>query len=166
MASSFHPLIAFLLLLPLTCTTAAAQDEPVCNANDKATLLRIKAALGNPDVLTFWTPDSDCCRDHWYIVYCNPNGRVSGLSIVEHDDLSYTTRVTGRIPDEVADLPYLEELRFEELPRLKGPIPSALANLRRLRILSITETQVSGPIPSSLGKIKTLESLFLSDNAL
>lgn len=165
MASSFHPLIAFLLLL-LTCTTTAAQDEPACNADDKATLLKIKAALGNPDVLTFWTPDSDCCRDHWYIVYCNPNGRVSGLSIEEHDDLSYTTRVTGRIPDEVADLPYLEELRFEELPQLKGPIPSGLAKLRHLRILSITETQVSGPIPSSLGKIKTLERLHLQYNAL
>lgn len=166
MASSFHLVIAFLLLHLLTWTTTAAQDEPACNADDKATLLKIKAALGNPDVLTFWTPDSDCCRDHWYIVYCNPNGRVSSLTIVEHDDLSFSTRVTGRIPDEVADLPYLEELRFDELPQLKGPIPSGLAKLRRLRILSITETQVSGTIPSSLSKIKTLESLFLSDNAL
>lgn len=159
MASLFYLLIAF-----LTFTTASAQDKPACNADDKATLLKIKAAVGNPDVLSSWTSYSDCCRDQWNGVSCNPNGRVIGFSIRESEDVSFPNPVTGRFPDEVGDLPYLEDLSFYFLPGLSGPITAGVAKLRRLRDISITNVPLSGRIPSFLGEIKTLERVFFYRN--
>lgn len=49
---------------------------------------------------------------------------------------------------------------------LVGPLPSALANLRRLEMLNLAGNDLTGPIPDALGNLPRLETLNLARNDL
>ncbi|XP_062232431.1 polygalacturonase inhibitor-like [Phragmites australis] len=151
---------ALLVLLLLTSLLAAASsNKDRCHPADKAALLAIKAALGNPYHFASWTPDTPCCD--WYDVDCDPStGRVVGLSVFQDANL------TGTIPDAIAGLVHLQNLMLHHLPAISGPIPPAIAKLSNLSLLIISYTGVSGPVPSFLGKLTALTLLDLSFNSL
>ncbi|TVU18424.1 hypothetical protein EJB05_34524, partial [Eragrostis curvula] len=147
-------------ILVLLCSFLcfATSEEDRCDPRDKAALLAIKAAFGNPNQLTSWTSNSSCCD--WHHVDCDDStGRVIGLSVVQ--DASLTA---GTIPDEIAGLDHLESLDLRRLPGLSGPIPSRLP--ASLSSLTISRTAVSGPLPAFLGELAALTELDLSYNAL
>ena len=50
--------------------------------------------------------------------------------------------------------------------QLKGPIPSELGLLTKLKILSLYDNQLTGEIPSELGRLTKLQELELSSNQL
>ncbi|GMN64298.1 hypothetical protein TIFTF001_033371 [Ficus carica] len=130
----------------------------LCHPQDKKVLLQIKKAFNNPYTLTSWDPQTDCC--HWYCVQCDDKThRITDL-FVNYGDLA------GPIPHQVGDLPFLETLDFHKNPNLTGPIPPAIAKLKKLRYLMITWTNVSGPIPDFIGEMDSLEFIFLSFNNL
>ncbi|KAL1153057.1 hypothetical protein V6Z11_A09G149900 [Gossypium hirsutum] len=130
-----------------------------CNAQDKKVLLKIKKALGNPYLLASWDPNTDCCD--WYCLECHPNThRVVSLTLFSDD------RLTGQIPPEVGDLPYLETLLFRHLPNLNGTIQPAIAKLKNLKTLRLSWTNLSGPVPNFLSQLKNLTYLDLSFNNL
>ncbi|KAL4339669.1 hypothetical protein GQ457_08G016420 [Hibiscus cannabinus] len=130
-----------------------------CNPQDKKVLLKIKKALGNPYLLASWDPKTDCCD--WYCLECNPDThRVISLTLFSDD------RLTGQIPAEVGDLPYLETLLFRHLPNLNGTIPPAIAKLKNLKTLRLSWTNLSGPVPEFLAQLKNLSYLDLSFNKL
>ncbi|TYJ18628.1 hypothetical protein E1A91_A09G136300v1 [Gossypium mustelinum] len=130
-----------------------------CNAQDKKVLLNIKKALGNPYLLASWDPNTDCCD--WYCLECHPNThRVVSLTLFSDD------RLTGQIPPEVGDLPYLETLLFRHLPNLNGTIQPAIAKLKNLKTLRLSWTNLSGPVPNFLSQLKNLTYLDLSFNNL
>ncbi|RCV15618.1 hypothetical protein SETIT_3G071400v2 [Setaria italica] len=148
---------AFLVLLVAASPAAAASSR--CHSGDKAALLAIKAALGNPYHFASWTPGTPCCD--WYDVDCDDStGRVVGLSVFQDANL------TGAIPDAVAGLAHLQNLRLHHLPGISGPIPPAIAKLSNLSFLTISWTGVSGPVPSFLGALSRLAQLDLSFNSL
>ncbi|XP_006653943.1 polygalacturonase inhibitor-like [Oryza brachyantha] len=158
MRSSVVVAAAVVLLLAAHAVSAATKKKD-CNAGDKAALLAIKSALGDPYHFASWTPDNPCCD--WYDVDCDDStGRVVGLSVFQDANL------TGTIPDAVANLTRLRTLVWHHLPNLSGPIPPALAKLSRLSMLIISWTAVSGPVPSFLGALKSLTLLDLSFNSL
>jgi len=154
---AFNHVVLLLAATSLLATAAASKDR--CHSGDKAALLAVKAALGNPYHFASWTPDSPCCD--WYDVDCDSStGRVVGLSVFQDANL------TGTIPDAVAGLAHLRSLRLHHLPGISGPIPPAIARLSNLAFLTISWTAVSGPVPSFLGALARLSQLDLSFNAL
>ncbi|CAM0946383.1 unnamed protein product [Alopecurus aequalis] len=158
-ASHSHAL--FVLLLSSLLAGAANADpgrDPTyrdCHPGDKATVLAITAALGQPETPN---PGRYCCD--WYDVTCDDYGRVVGLYLFQQPQL------TGTIPDAVGDLTHLQTLFLHKLPALSGTIPRAIGKLSNLSDLGISWTGVSGPVPSFLGALKKLTYLDLSFNSL
>ncbi|NP_001267615.1 polygalacturonase inhibitor-like precursor [Cucumis sativus] len=146
----------FFLIFFFFVTISSAE---LCNPNDKKVLLKIKKAFNNPYILTSWDPQTDCC--HWYCVKCNrTTHRIISLTIFADD------RLTGQIPPEVGDLPFLQTLMLHKLPNLTGPIQPTIAKLRNLVFLDLSWNGLSGEIPDSLSTLKNLFILTLSFNKL
>ncbi|XVF56041.1 hypothetical protein PTKIN_Ptkin06aG0085100 [Pterospermum kingtungense] len=130
-----------------------------CHPHDKKVLLQIKNALNNPYLLASWDPKTDCC--HWYSLDCDINThRVISLHMSSDD------RLTGQIPAEVGDLPYLETLLLVHLPNLNGTIQPSIAKLKNLKMLWLSWTNLSGPVPEFVSQLKNLTYLNLSFNNL
>ncbi|KAJ1261139.1 hypothetical protein BS78_09G005200, partial [Paspalum vaginatum] len=143
----------------LAAASGSSSSKDRCHSGDKAALLAISAALGNPYHFASWTPDTPCCD--WYDVDCDPStGRVVGLSVFQD------ANITGAIPDAVSGLVHLQNLVLHHLPGISGPIPPAIAKLSNLSFLTISWTAVSGPVPSFLGALTRLSQLDLSFNSL
>lgn len=135
-------------------------SENLCNQDDKTTLLKIKKSLNNPYHLASWHPETDCCS--WYCLECGDatvNHRVISLTI-------FAGQISGQIPSEVGDLPYLQKLVFRKLSNLTGQIPPAIANLKNLRFLWLSWTNLTGPVPGFLSQLMNLDYLNLSFNDL
>ncbi|KAG7549800.1 Leucine-rich repeat [Arabidopsis thaliana x Arabidopsis arenosa] len=150
--------LSSLLFLFTFLTISLSKD--LCNQNDKNTLLKIKKSLNNPYHLASWHPETDCCS--WYCLECGDatvNHRVTALTI-------FSGQISGQIPPEVGDLPYLETLVFRKLSNLTGQIQPTIAKLKNLRYLRLSWTNLTGPIPDFLGQLKNLEFLELSFNDL
>ncbi|KAI3678132.1 hypothetical protein L6452_37413 [Arctium lappa] len=147
--------ISLLFLLSLLPTLSLSQH---CNKNDEKVLFQIKKSLGNPYHLASWQKTLDCCQ--WYNVECDPNNnRIIALTI-------FSGNISGQIPNEVGDLPYLQTLIFRKLTNLTGEIPSAITKLTHLTMLRLSWTNLSGPVPSFLSQLKNLNFLDLSFNDL
>ncbi|XP_076890330.1 polygalacturonase inhibitor 1-like [Bidens hawaiensis] len=149
--------ISLLILLSLL-TPSLSSSTPACNKNDEKALFQIKKSLGNPYHLTSWKKNEDCCK--WYSLKCNKaTGRVIELTIFSGD-------ISGQIPPEVGNLPYLQYLEFRKLTNLTGQIPSSISKLTHLTMLSLSWTDLTGPVPSFLSQLKNLNYLDLSFNKL
>lgn len=154
--SSLYPIFCIFIIflcLPHPCVSER------CNKNDKKVLLQIKKALNNPYILTSWVPKEDCCD--WYVVECDETtNRIVSLLIQDDDNL------TGQIPPQVGDLPYLETLWFRKLPKLTGSIPTAISSLTNLKSVRLSWTNLSGPVPVFFTQLKKITYLDLSFNKL
>jgi len=143
-------------------TSNADDDEFSCNANDKATLLKIRDHFGGPNGrLSDWDNNTDCCSD-WSFVGCGKPapGRITVVTISRGWGLS------GTLPPEFGDLPYLNFLSLAEMPKVTGPIPNSFSKLKRLQKLDLDSNSLSGPIPTFLGQLKRLQEVDLSNNKL
>ncbi|KAM5558964.1 hypothetical protein ABKV19_020559 [Rosa sericea] len=130
----------------------------LCNPQDKKVLFEIKTAFNNPYILSSWKSNADCCTD-WYNVECDPNtNRINSLTIFTDD------RLTGQIPAQVGDLPYLETLVLRKLPNLTGPIQPSIAKLKHLKTLRLSWNGLSGSVPDFLSQLKNLTFLELNFN--
>ncbi|XP_076918900.1 polygalacturonase inhibitor-like [Bidens hawaiensis] len=146
------------LLIFLSLPTPSLSVSKPCNKNDEKVLFQIKKSLGNPYHLTSWKKNEDCCT--WYCLKCNKaTGRVVELTIS-------TRNISGQIPPEVGNLPYLQYLAFRKLTNLTGQIPSSISKLTHLTMLSLSWTNLTGPVPSFLSQLKNLNYLDLSFNKL
>ncbi|CAA0840432.1 Protein kinase family protein with leucine-rich repeat domain [Striga hermonthica] len=72
----------------------------------------------------------------------------------------------GSFPPEIGDLPQLQELSLGYNSFTPQPIPSAFANLKKLKKLWMPEANLIGEIPQAIGNMSALESLDLSVNTL
>ncbi|KAF2571349.1 hypothetical protein F2Q70_00006514 [Brassica cretica] len=159
MDNKTHTTLLFSLLFFIThLTNASSKDQ--CNQNDKKTLLKIKKSLNNPYHLASWDPKSDCCA--WNSLECDDatvNRRVISLTI-------FSAQISGQIPPEVGDLPYLQKLVFRKITNLTGQIPHTITKLKYLRFLRLSWTNVTGPVPEFLSQLMNLDYLNLSFNEL
>ncbi|KAM0027679.1 putative leucine-rich repeat-containing, plant-type, leucine-rich repeat domain superfamily [Helianthus debilis subsp. tardiflorus] len=148
--------ISILVFLSLP-TSSLSLSQP-CNKNDQKVLFQIKNSLGNPYHLASWQTTLDCCK--WYCVKCNKTtGRIIELNI-------FSGNISGQIPPEVGNLPYLQRLVFRKLTNLTGQIPSTITKLTDLTTLTLSWTNLSGPVLSFLSQLKKLYILDLSFNNL
>ena len=152
--------ILFSLTLLIFSTLLSPSLSELCNPSDKKVLLQIKKAFNDPYVLTSWKPDTDCCTQ-WYCVTCAEGGdhRIDSLSVV-------TGSLSGPIPPQIGDLPYLETLDLHKQANLTGPIPKEITKLKKLRFLRMNWNNLTGPVPGFLSELENLEFLDLSFNNL
>ena len=73
--------------------------------------------------------------------------------------------LVGPLPSALASLRRLEDLDLGEND-LTGPIPVALGSLPRLEVLDLAENDLTGPIPDALERLSNLRRLSLSWNDL
>ncbi|KAF5747712.1 putative serine-threonine protein kinase plant-type [Tripterygium wilfordii] len=150
-----------LLPLLLLCSSFVSPtlSAELCNPQDKKTLLQIKQSFGNPYILASWKADTDCCKD-WYQVDCDSvSHRITSLTI-------FAGELSGTIPPEVGDLPFLKMLVFHKLTNFTGPIQPAIAKLTNLNFLRLSWLNLTGSVPSFLGQLKNLTFLDLAFNKL
>ncbi|PWA42510.1 polygalacturonase inhibitor 1 [Artemisia annua] len=144
-------LLLLLLLSPLVIFTER------CHPDDKAAILKFKNSFSNgPQLLSGWTPDSDCCNRF----ECDETtNRVTDFSITNSD-------LAGTIPDAIGDLKYLKTLRLHKMPFLIGEIPKSITRLKYVTFFDISWTNVSGHIPSFLSELQSVMFIYLSFNNL
>ncbi|MCP5108160.1 MAG: hypothetical protein GY950_32535, partial [bacterium] len=90
---------------------------------------------------------------------------VAGDHVTEIDFGILGNDLSGTLPAELGNLPYLETLYLLR-DNLTGSIPPELGNLTRLRVLSLYMNQLTGTIPTELGNLINLEELSLGENQL
>ncbi|GLT96137.1 hypothetical protein SLE2022_137820 [Rubroshorea leprosula] len=150
-----HFLLPILLLSTLLCLSSSE----LCHPEDKKVLLDIKKAFNDPYVLSSWHPKADCC--HWLCVECHLiTHRIITLIIMADN------KISGPIPPQVGDLPFLQTLVFHKLPNITGPIQPTIAKLKSLTFLRLSWTNISGSVPDFIGQLKNLTFLDLSFNNL
>ena len=144
-----------------------ASNDLSCHPNDQAALLKIRDHFGGPNgPLSDWHTNSDCCIDDWEYVGCLAEHQGSTIGRVIAVTFGSTFGVSGTIPAEFGDLPFLGTLWLDGDLNITGPIPNSFSKLKRLESLDLGSNSLSGPIPSFLGKLKRLQEVDLSNNKL
>jgi hypothetical protein len=172
----------------ITRPAADESDDAQCEAQ----IITLSAIYGklNGDL---WTNQKDWllttaeCGCDWWGVFCEGQQlgdfNVTNLQLSDNDcsgflpameliRLKRITRVAlngneieGTIPDEMGQLPELEELDLS-WNRLVGPIPKKLGALARLRQLLLYPNGLTGTLPPSLGDLSRLQHLYADRNHL
>ncbi|KAH9698960.1 putative LRR receptor-like serine/threonine-protein kinase [Citrus sinensis] len=89
---------------------------------------------------------------------------VAALTYLQTLDLSQNL-LTGKIPPSLGRLSSLQTLELWS-NQLSGEIPRELGDLSQLGVLSVPENGLRGTLPPELGKLSNLEELWLTSNNL
>ncbi|KAJ8633388.1 hypothetical protein MRB53_026724 [Persea americana] len=157
-------LLLFLLILSLNSFQELRSEAQSLHPDEVKTLGVIAQRLNIKD----WDTNENPCNGGWNNVTLQYIARyfVCNCTTVCH----ITTielkgqNLTGELPEEFADLTFLQDLDFT-LNNLNGSIPPRWATLPLVH-LSILGNRVTGKIPKEFGNISTLKSLVLEDNHL
>ncbi|CAK7342424.1 unnamed protein product [Dovyalis caffra] len=134
-------------------------SKELCNSHDKKVLLQIRKHFGDPYFLASWLSDTDCCTT-WNQVKCDrTTNRIVSLRL-------FSGNLSGEIPAEVGDLPYLTTLEFHKLTNITGSIPTSISKLTHLISLTLSRLNLTGSVPDSFSELKNLRVLDLSFNSL
>lgn len=130
------------ILLAVLVLSAAAvpANAGLCDKSDKAALLAVKSALGNPPALSGWNSTAPCCG--WPGISCNATtGRVTELTV-------FALNISAPVPAAIANLTALQSINFA-YNRLYGLIPEFLGPhaLPDLTFLRLDGNRLSGAIP-------------------
>ncbi|KAI4325664.1 hypothetical protein MLD38_031044 [Melastoma candidum] len=150
---------AVIVLLAVSVLLVPSSSE-LCHPEDKSALLRIKASLNNPPLLSSWQLTTDCCN--WSSIFCDlTTHRIVSL-FLEQADLP----VLSPIPPAIGDLPYLEDLTLNALTNLTRPVPTSLLRLKHLKYITFTDINLSGPVPAFLSHLRNLRYINFFSNQL
>ncbi|OEL25800.1 Polygalacturonase inhibitor [Dichanthelium oligosanthes] len=147
--------VATLLLAVLVLAAVARSDGALCDKSDKAALLSVKSALGNPPALSGWNSTVACCS--WKGISCNATtGRVTELTV-------FALNISAPVPAAIANLTKLQTINFA-YNQLYGSIPAFLGPhaLPDLTFLRLDGNRLSGSIPPTA----TVFNLLLVGNQL
>lgn len=145
--------------VPESCANRGAVPNPQANPGlvaDCEVLIAVKDTLAGSGTLN-WSVNLDL-RDWHGITIGESRNRVAVLDLAD-------SQLTGEIPAELGNLPYLTELLLNG-NHLTGVIPSELGDLFNLRVLSLAGNQLTGEIPQELGSLESLSHLSVSGNPL
>ncbi|CAO2831801.1 unnamed protein product [Amaranthus hypochondriacus] len=160
--SHYHYLFYFSLLLLLSHFNFSDAEIPACNPQDEAVLLKIRDHFGGKTgPLSDW--DSDCC----YFNYVNCAGEGSPIyGRVTAVTFPLNGILSGTIPSDFVDLPFLEFLTIANNVNVTGSIPKSLGKLKKLYHLDLNSNSLTGPIPKEVLQSKGLKEVDLSNNKL
>uniref|UniRef100_A0A0E0IEB0 Leucine-rich repeat-containing N-terminal plant-type domain-containing protein n=1 Tax=Oryza nivara TaxID=4536 RepID=A0A0E0IEB0_ORYNI len=123
-----------------------------CDSSDRASLLKIKEQLGNPDDLLMAPSNQLLFLGLWH-------------HMLRHWPCLSSLNVKVPIPSALGDLPLLQTIQLEAMAGMYGPIPSSFAKLCHLQFLFISGTSISGSIPDFLVKTN-LSALSITNSKL
>ena len=162
-------------------------------ASEKAALQAVYNALNGPN----WTSENDAnttddwdftqpVTSAWYGVIVTA-GHIEQLELSKYSDqnnlsgvippeignfpflkqllISSNLNLTGSIPPEIGNLPVLETLKLSG-DNLSGNIPNEITQLTALKMLGLTSNNFTGSIPNNIGNLTNLQYLYLSDNSM
>lgn len=96
-----------------------------------------------------------------------PFSSFSGLTSLREIALSGTINAEHTLQDDDwNDLGQVERFEMENLPKLKGSLPSSLVSMTSLKTFSIRFASVGGTLPDTIGDLVALEHLVISDASL
>lgn len=170
--------VATLLAVLVVSAAVARSDGALCDKSDKAALLAVKSALGNPPALSGWNSTVACCS--WEGISCNATtGRVTDLTV-------FALNISVPVPAAIANLTAVQTINFA-YNQLYGSIPAflgphALPDLTFLRLdgnrlsgaipptatvfdLSLVGNLLTGPLPATFGGA-SFGDVDLTDNQL
>ncbi len=176
-------LLTFLASLFLPGTTSQANDGP----DDVASKQAIRAQT-LADVKSFScdevsdVPVSECNALVAFYLSTNGAGWSYSTNWLESQDVGtwlgvtvaaghvtilslYSKQLSGTIPEEIGQLPYLKLLELAG-NQLTGPIPESLGLLTYLEEACLTNNLISGPIPDTLDGLSSLLKLSFNDNLI
>ncbi|XP_010246505.1 PREDICTED: probable LRR receptor-like serine/threonine-protein kinase At1g53440 isoform X2 [Nelumbo nucifera] len=170
LADSSKILSALLCFLVLNCFAGFRSEARVLPDEEVQALRKISAKLNNK----YWTIKSTSCSGGFINSYNYARNIISNITC----DCSYNAftvchitkfkmegmNLTGILPDEFGDLPYLTEI---DLIRnyINGTIPVSWTRIPLVTI-NLIGNRISGSIPAEFGSVETLEELVLEDNQL
>ncbi|XP_010248399.1 PREDICTED: probable LRR receptor-like serine/threonine-protein kinase At1g53440 [Nelumbo nucifera] len=171
-AKSIKLLCALLLfILMLNCFEEFISEAQLLPDEEVQTLQKISTKL---NYNRHWNVSRTSCtggfinlyRYAWNIlsnITCNCSFNNNTLCHVTEIQME-AMNLTGVLPDEFADLPYLSKIiLFRNC--LHGAIPVSWARIPLVTI-GLIGNRISGSIPAALADIETLEELLLEDNQL
>lgn len=140
-----------------TCTIRQDAGLQAPEGSELAALIAIYNQMNGPN----WKAQENWLTDkpigEWEGIRTDDQGHVLVIYM-------YANNLSGEIPDEIGNLPYLEKLYFSH-DALTGSIPETIGNLTNLQILDLTVNKLTGSIPASIGNLTKLQTLALNDNA-
>ncbi|KAJ4979525.1 hypothetical protein NE237_010305 [Protea cynaroides] len=154
-APGFTFLPVFFVTSLLLFSSISSSSARLIN-NDTEALLRFRTQTDtHGNLLSNWT-SNDACNSSWHGVRCNAAGRVISLSLASLD-----------LRGPIDSLSSLDQLRLLDLHgnRLNGSI-LPITNCSNLKLLYLSNNDISGQIPSHIASLKRLLRLDLSDNNL
>ncbi|KAH1161010.1 hypothetical protein AAZX31_01G007300 [Glycine max] len=171
----FHSLVILFVLFNHANSQSQLHDQ------ERATLLKIKEYLENPEFLSHWTPSSSS-HCSWPEIKCTSDGSVTGLTLSNSSitqtipsficDLKnltvvdfYNNYIPGEFPTTLYNCSKLEYLDLSQ-NNFVGSIPHDIDRLSNLQYLSLGYTNFSGDIPASIGRLKELRNLQFQNSLL
>ncbi|XP_043700286.1 probable LRR receptor-like serine/threonine-protein kinase At1g53440 [Telopea speciosissima] len=162
--------VLLIVVLLLNCFALLISEAQILPDEEVQALRSIATKMKN----RYWNVSSSSCSgggglnvtinspDYWSKsnVTCNCNNTLCHITNIQLRGLN----LTGVLPEEFADLPYLQEIDLA-LNYLNGSIPTRWARIP-LVIISLLGNRIYGSIPKEIGGIATLEELVLEDNQL
>ncbi|KAJ6824388.1 polygalacturonase inhibitor-like [Iris pallida] len=163
--ASIHKMANAVIIAIIPLFLAFTSAYTSCNKQDHAALLAFARSFPHNNLLDFWTNATDCCN--WDYLRCDDTtGRVTDLEFSGFSDDPPAIAFNGSIPASIGDLSALEGVSFAQMPGLVGALPSQLTKLKKLKLLSVQNTQISGTIPSFFSRLPSLEQLDLYKTSL
>nr|XP_048317837.1 receptor-like protein EIX1 [Ziziphus jujuba var. spinosa] len=162
-APAFIIFFGFFILHNHSIFCNATSSNFSCIPSERQALLNFKHDLDDPALrLASWV-GHDCCN--WSGVVCSkltPH-HVHKLLLGDPDVQFYDTkRLSGEINPSLVDLKHLRHLDLSYSDIGGARIPEFLGSLRSLRYLNLSGTGFGGMIPHQLGNLTNLHSLDLN----
>lgn len=170
----------FCFLFFFSSSAASSNYKQQKRSNDTNALLRFRSQVdAHGSLATNWTA-WDACTGRWLGVRCASDGRVTGLylpslnlrgpvdALSALDQLRILDLHGNRLNGSVMLLSKCANLKLLYLSNndLSGLIPGEFSSLRRLLRLDLSDNNLAGPIPDGLSKMARLMTLRLQNNAL
>jgi hypothetical protein len=132
-----------------------------------ATLMAVRAELGNPAALSSWSPTGNPCS-YTVDVTCDTNGLITRLNVggmnsmpfgstvpasvsqltgLQMLHLSFNTGMGGTLPPQYSLLTNLRELYVGVSGSVSGTLPPQYSTLTELSIVSFRNNVITGTLP-------------------
>ncbi|EOA15095.1 hypothetical protein CARUB_v10028463mg [Capsella rubella] len=113
---------------------------------DATALLSLKRAFAKPP--KNWKGVDPCHEPVWVGITCISN-RVVNISLGN-------LNLEGKLPATISTFSELISLDLTSNPKLTGPLPPDIGNLKKLKEFSLNSNKFSGTIPASMGRLSKL----------
>ncbi|KAK0584226.1 hypothetical protein LWI29_009543 [Acer saccharum] len=171
---SFHKPISSLLLFLLLAVCLAWSSVVFADSDDKSVLIQFKDSVSDPSgLLSNWNKKASSNHCSWSGVFCDSNSRVVSLNVSGSGKEGKFSDAGKGFQFSCSDFVQFPIYGFGIRRNCKGvngklggKLSPLIANLTKLRILSLPFNGFNGEIPNEIWSMENLEVLDLEGNLL